>query len=116
MASVQLSRVDRLLQTTTQVGHASLDRLAQAGADVSRRRNDTTPPTTTSLHPAKQHVLARPAELLDGSGRLRMPRRREHWSALESSQQFLGQLTAEIGTVAADALGGDPHIGEQLYY
>jgi len=115
VASVQLSPVGRLLQANTQVDHAGLDRFAQAGADVSRRRNDTTPPTTTSLHPAKQHVLARPVELLDGSGRLRMPRRRDHWTAPESTQQFLGQLTAAISAVVAVAVGGDPHIGEQLY-
>ena len=64
---------------------------------------------------AKQHVSARPVEPLDESGRLRLPRRREHWTALESSQQFLGQLIAEIGTVVADDLRGNPHIGEQLY-
>jgi len=115
VASVQLSPVGRLLQTITQVGHAALDRLAQAGADVWRRRNASTPPTTMPRHQVKQHVLARLVEPLDESGRLQMPRRRERWTALESSQQFLGQLTAEIGTVAADAFGGDPNIGEQLY-
>ena len=115
VAIVQLSPVGRLLQANTQVDHAGLDRLAQAGADVSHRRNDSTPPTTMPRYQAKQHVSARPVEPLDESGRLQMPRRRLHWTALESSQQFLGQLPAEIGTVVDDALGGDPHIGEQLY-
>ena len=91
-----------------QIGHAGLDRLAQAGADVSRRRNDSTPPTTMPRHQTKQRVPVRPVEPLDESGRLRMPSRREHWTALESSQQLLGQLTAKIGAVVADALGGDP--------
>jgi len=115
VAIMQLSPVGRLLHTITRIGHAGPDRLAQAGADVSRRRNDSTPPMTMPRQQVKQHVPARPVEPLDESGRLRMPRRREHWTALESSQLFLGQLTAEIGTVAADALGGDPHFGEQLY-
>ena len=73
VASMQLSPVGRLLETITQVGHAGLDRLAQAGADVSRRRNDSTPPTTMPRHQVKQHVLARLVEPLDESGRLRMP-------------------------------------------
>jgi len=115
VASVQLSPIGRLLHTITQVSHTGLDRFAQAGTDVSRRRNDSTPLKTMPQHQTKQHVPARPVEPLDESGRLRMPRRHERWTALESSQQFLGQLTAEIGTVAADSLGGDPHIGEQLY-
>jgi len=112
---MQLSPVGRFLQTIMQIGHAGLDRLAQASADVSRRRNDSTPPTTIPQRQTKQRVPARPVEPFDESGRLLMPRRREHWTALESSQQFLGQLTAEIGAVVADAFGGDPHIGEQLY-
>jgi len=70
VAIVQLSPVGRLLQANTQVDHAGLDRLAQAGADVSRRRNDSTPPTTMPRYQAKQHVSARPVEPLDESGRL----------------------------------------------
>ena len=60
----------------------------------------------------EQHVFARLVEPLDESGRLRMSRRREHWTAPKSSQQFVGQLTAEIGAVVADDLRGNPHIGE----
>ena len=60
------------------------------------------------LNHLEQHVLARFVEPLDESGRLRMSRRREHWTAPESWQQFLGQLTAEIGAVVADDLRGNP--------
>ena len=60
------------------------------------------------LYHVEQHVLARLVESLDESGRLRMSRRREHWTALESTQQFLRKLTAEIGAVVADDLGGNP--------
>jgi len=60
-------------------------------------------------------MSARLVEPLDKSGRLRMSRCREHWTAPKSLQQFLGQLTAEIGTVVDYYLGGNPHIGEQLH-
>ena len=67
------------------------------------------------LDHVEHQVFARLVEPLDEPGRLRMSRRREHWTAPESSQQFLGQLAAEIGAVVADDLRWNPHIGEQLY-